>query len=140
MSASFVIPEDGPVLCPWCAGPVDVVGARFSSETPCRRCGHKLWLLWQRGDETNLLRFTGTTVTVEMMDEVKQFARDHTGRHLVLDGPDVRYCSSVVLAKLVNLRLIASQHGKSFRLRRVHAELRRILDLIRLDRVLEMDA
>lgn len=139
MSASFAIPEDGPVLCPWCAGPVEVASARISSEMPCGRCGHKLWLLWLRGEQSHVLRFTGSTITAEMMDEVKQFARDHAGRELVLDGPDVRYCSSVVLAKLVNLRLLVSQHGHAFRLRRVHPELREVLNMTRLDRVLEME-
>lgn len=126
-----------PDRCPVCGSRaiLGVVG-----ETPCPRCGHLLWFAANRINEVTVIHVLDTRIAViELLELLDNAMNDGTMDRIVLNLGSIQQVSSAALGKLIKLTSRASQARGRLRLCNVHADLRHVFRITRLDRVFDID-
>jgi anti-anti-sigma factor len=138
MVISSITTERLPISCRVCGSHLEVEPPVLTRDAPCHRCGHLLWFTWQDKGEIEVFHPTVSLLTRESMDSFLDSVAIRPGVQLVLNLSDVRYFSSAVLSKLIDLKRRAAAVGGRFTIQHVQPELLEVFRVTNLDHVFEM--
>jgi anti-sigma B factor antagonist len=128
--------NEHPDHCPVCGGAT--VPGKAEAEHPCPRCGHLLWFSSEQVGGVTVVHLIDNRVAVmELLDLLDIAMLDGSVDKLVLDFGGIQTVSSAALGKLI--KLVGRARSVSGRLAffHLHADLRRVLQITRLDRVFD---
>ncbi|MFO0908739.1 MAG: STAS domain-containing protein [Isosphaeraceae bacterium] len=126
---------DRPEQCPVCG---DSVGS-VNGQTPCPRCGHLLWFSSERLGDITVVHLSDNRVAImELLDLLDINLLDGGIGTLVLDLGGIQTVSSAVLGKLVKLSGRARSVAGRLAFCQLHADLKRVLQITRLDQVFDI--
>lgn len=91
-------------------------------------------------DDVSLIRIDCDHIDASNVEDFKASMRDvlTESRRLVLDFTDVRFLDSAALAALLWILRNVETHGGDVRLCRAAPQVRAVLELVRLDQLIEM--
>jgi anti-anti-sigma factor len=138
MVISSTTTERLPINCRVCGSDLKVEPPELTRDAPCHRCGHLLWFTWRDLGDVEVFHPTVSLLTRESMDSFLDSVAIRPGVQLVLDLSDVRYFSSAVLSKLINLKRRVAAVGGRFTIQHVHPELLEVFRVTNLDHIFEM--
>lgn len=138
MVISSTTTERLPISCRVCGSHLEVEPPVLTRDAPCHRCGHLLWFTWQDKGDIEVFHPTVSLLTRESMDSFLDSVAIRPGVQLVLDLSDVRYFSSAVLSKLIDLKRRVAAVGGRFTIQHVQPELLEVFRVTNLDHVFEM--
>jgi anti-anti-sigma factor len=138
MVISSTTPEGLRNSCRVCGSDLKVEPPELTRDTPCHRCGHLLWFTWLDKGDVEVFHPTVNLLTRESLDAFLDSVAIRPGVQLVLDLSDVRYFSSAVLSKLINLKRRVAGVGGRFTIQHVQPELLEVFRVTNLDHVFEM--
>jgi anti-anti-sigma factor len=138
MVISSTTTERLPNSCRVCGSHLEVEPPELTRVAPCHRCGHLLWFTWQDKGDIEVFHPTVSLLTRESMDSFLDSVAIRPGVQLVLDLSDVRYFSSAVLSKLIDLKRRVAAVGGRFTIQHVQPELLEVFRVTNLDHVFEM--
>jgi anti-anti-sigma factor len=125
--------------CQVCGSERGVETVNPTLETPCRRCGHRIWFLWESLVNAAILKPTVDVLTRESLDTFLDSVAIKPGVQLVLDLIDVQFMSSAVLGRLITLKKRVQGVGGRLTIRHVNADLLHALKTTRLDQVFDLE-
>ena len=138
MVISSTTPEGLRHRCRVCGSDLKIEPPELTRDVPCHRCGHLLWFTWQDLGDVEIFHPTVNLLSRESLDSFLDSVAIRPGVQLVLDLSDVRYFSSAVLSKLINLKRRVAAVGGRFTIQHVHPELLEVFRVTNLDHVFEM--
>ena len=139
MVISSETPQDQPNRCHVCCSEIKIESSDLPRDAPCPRCGHLLWFTWEDLGDVQVMKPTATILARESLDTFLDSVAMRPGSQLVLDLSEVRFFSSAVLGKLIDLKRRVGAVGGQFTIRRVQPELLEVFQATRLDHVFDME-
>jgi len=125
--------------CPICGADLKVEPSDPSRHAPCQHCGHLVWFTWDNHGNDQVVRPTRNVIPVGSLEKLAGLVEMKPGMRIVFDLTAVKYLSSADLLKLlVFKRKIAALDGHLV-LRHVHADILEVLQITRLDTMLEIE-
>jgi anti-anti-sigma factor len=140
MAISSQTPEGQPDRCHVCGSEVKIEPLEAPGDAPCLRCGHLLWFTWEDMGELEVIKPIENVLRAESLDRFLDSVLIRPGTHIVLDLTRVRFFSSAVFSKLINLKRRAGAVGGRFSLRNVHREVQEVMQITHLDHVFDIEA
>jgi anti-anti-sigma factor len=140
MAISSRTPEEEPAFCPVCCSELKVDAPASASNTPCPRCGYLQWFTWANLGDVGVIRPTGKLLERESLDSFLRWVAIKPGVRLVLELGEVRFFSSAVLSKLIELKRRVASVGGQFTIRQVDPEVLDIFRIARLDHIFDIEA
>jgi len=104
MVISSQTPESQPNRCRVCGSEIKIEPSALPGDAPCLRCGHLLWFTWEDLGEIEVIRPLENVLRAESLDRFLDSVLIRPGTHIVLDLARVRFFSSAVFSKLINLK------------------------------------
>jgi anti-anti-sigma factor len=139
MVISSRTPEGRPNHCPVCGADLQIEPSDPAGDAPCPRCGHLLWFAWEDLGDVRVIRPTGRLLDAESWDSLIDSVTMPKGMRLAIDFSEVRYMSSAVLGKLINLKKKLNGARGRISLRHLHPDLVEVFRITRLDKVLGLE-
>ena len=125
--------------CPICGADPKSEPSNQAPHTPCPQCGHRIWFTWHASGDHHVVTPTGNLIPVGSLEKLTGLLKLKPGMRLVFDLSAVKYLSSADLLKfLVLKRKVAAMHGQVV-LRHVHHDILEVLQITRLDTMLEIE-
>jgi hypothetical protein len=125
--------------CPVCHADLSGEPSDPRRHVPCQHCGHLVWFTWDDDGNDQVVRPTRNVIPVGSLEKLAGLVEMKPGMRLVFDLTAVKYLSSADLLKLlVFKRKIVALHGHLV-LRHVHADILEVLQITRLDTMLEIE-
>jgi anti-sigma B factor antagonist len=134
------LPIYRPDHCPVCR--MDIEDATsydyLTSESPCPRCGHMLWYVSRsEGEVTVIHLIDNRVVLMELLELLDNAIQDGECGLLLINFGSLQQVSSAALGKLVKLMSRADTVRGKLKLCCLHADLRQVFKITRLDRIFE---
>jgi anti-anti-sigma factor len=139
MAISSQTPEGQPDRCPVCGSEAKIKPSGLAGDAPCLRCGHLLWFTWEDLGEIEVIKPIENVLRAESLDRFLDSVLIRPGTHIVLDLTRVRFFSSAVFSKLINLKRRAGAVGGRFSIRNVHPDVLEAMRLTHLDHVFDVE-
>lgn len=133
-------PEGQPNRCHVCGSEVKIEPSDPAGDAPCLRCGHLLWFTWEDLGDIEVIKPLENVLRAESLDKFLDSVLIRPGKHIVLDLTKVRFFSSAVFSKLLNLKRRVGSVGGRFSIRNVHPDLQEAMRITHLDHVFEVEA
>jgi anti-sigma B factor antagonist len=133
--------EGKPDRCPVCGTAVTEAAPRGGpvADAPCPRCGHLLWFVSRSVGDVTVVQLIDTGAAVmELLDLLDRAVVDGKVGRLVINFGSIQQVSSAALGKLVKLMNRAEAVRGRLKLCGLHADLRHVFRITRLDRVFEI--
>ena len=140
MSISSQTPEGQPDRCHVCGSEVKIESSGPATDAPCLRCGHLLWFTWEDLGEIEVIKPIENVLRSESLDKFLDSVVIRPGTHIVLDLAKVRFFSSAVFSKLINLKRRTGSVGGRFSIRNVHPDVHEAMRITHLDHVFDVEA
>lgn len=139
MSESVTANTEKPDHCPVCGTAVGPEPSEAADKAPCPRCGHLLWFMSRRVEGVTVIRLIDSRVAVmELLNLLDNAVGEGKIDRLVIDFGSLQQVSSAALGKLIKLMNHADRVRGKLKLCGLHADLRHVFRLTRLDRVFDM--
>jgi anti-anti-sigma factor len=132
-------PEGQANRCHVCGSEVKIEPSDPAADAPCLRCGHLLWFTWEDQGEIEVIRPVENTLRAESLDRFLDSVVIRPGTHIVLDLTRVRFFSSAVFSKLINLKRRVGSVGGRFSIRNIHHNVLEALRIAHLDHVFTLE-
>ena len=139
MAISSQTPEGQPDRCHVCGSEVKNEPLESPGDAPCLRCGHLLWFTWEDMGEIEVIKPIENVLRSESLDKFLDSVLIRPGTHIVLDLTKVRFFSSAVFSKLINLKRRVGSVGGRFSIRNVHPEVLEAMRITHLDHVFDVE-
>jgi anti-anti-sigma factor len=139
MEVSSQTPEGQPSRCHVCGSEVKIEPSGPAADAPCLRCGHLLWFTWEDLGEIEVIKPIENLLRAESLEKFLDSVLIRPGTHIVLDLIKVRFFSSAVFSKLINLKRRAGAVGGRFSIRNVHPDVLEAMRITHLDHVFDVD-
>jgi anti-anti-sigma factor len=133
-------PEGQPNRCQVCGSEVKIEPSVPVGDAPCLRCGHLLWFTWEDLGDIEVIKPIENVLRAESLDKFLESVVIRPGTHIVLDLTKVRFFSSAVFSKLINLKRRAGAVGGRFSIRNVHPDVHEAMRITHLDHVFDLEA
>lgn len=140
MVISSTTPEGLPASCPVCGSHLKIEPSDPAGDAPCLRCGHLLWFIWENLGDIELIKPIEHMLRAESLDRFLDSVVIRPGAQIVLDLTKVRFFSSAVFAKLINLKRRVGSVGGRFSIRNLHPDVREAMQITHLDHVFDVEA
>lgn len=131
-------PEVQPNRCRVCGSEVKIEPSGPAGDAPCLRCGHLLWFTWEDLGEIEVIKPLENVFRAESLDRFLDSVVIRPGTHIVLDLSKVRFFSSAVFSKLINLKRRVGSVGGRFSIRHINPEVLEALRIAHLDHVFDV--
>jgi anti-anti-sigma factor len=139
MVISSRTPEGRPKHCPVCGFDLKIEPSDPAGDAPCPRCGHLLWFVWEDLGDVQIIRPTASRLDQESWDSLIDSVTVDQGVRLVIDFSEVRYISSAILGKLINLKKKLNAARGGLNIRHLHPDLVEVFRITRLDQLLGLE-
>ncbi len=128
MNFSMSLPGDKPDRCPVCG-----TGVRGAA---CPQCGHLLWFASRQIGDLTIIQLTDTRAAVmELLDLLDNAVIDGMIGRLLINFGCIQQVSSAALGKLIKLMNRADAVRGHLALCGLHADLRQVFRITRLDQI-----
>jgi anti-anti-sigma regulatory factor/predicted RNA-binding Zn-ribbon protein involved in translation (DUF1610 family) len=132
--------EGGHDRCPACGAVIEPGPSARAAKAHCPRCGQRLWFVRENPEDDLVIKLEYTGTRPAHLDEIiSQVPKRVRIGDLVLDFQEVRGIYSADLAKLITLKKQIGAVGAGLKIRHLHADLREIFRITRLDEVFEIE-
>ena len=139
MVISSRTPEGQHNRCHVCGSEVKIEPSDPAGEAPCPRCGHLLWFTWEDLGDIEVIKPIEHVLRSESLDRFLDSVVIRPGTHIVLDLAKVRFFSSAVFSKLINLKRRVGSVGGRLSIRNLHHDVLEAMRITRLDHVFDME-
>jgi anti-anti-sigma factor len=140
MVISSRTPEGLAAHCPVCGSHIEIEPTSLAQDAPCHRCGYLIWFAWEDRGDVEVFRPTVSLLSKESLDSFLDSVAIRPGVQLVLDLSDVRFFSSPVLSRLINLKRRVTAVGGRVRIQHIIPEVLEIFRIAHLEHVFELEA
>jgi len=138
MVISSRTPDGQPDRCHVCGSEIKLEPSDPAADAPCVRCGHLVWFTWEDLGDIEVIKPIEHVLRAESMDKFLDSVVIRPGTQIVLDLAKVRFFSSAVFSKLINLKRRVGAVGGRFCIRNLHPDVRESLRLTHLDHVFDV--
>jgi anti-anti-sigma factor len=140
MVISSRTPDGQPDRCHVCGSEIKIESSDPAGDVPCPRCGHLVWFTWEDLGETEVIKPIEQMLRAESLERFLDSVMIRPGTQIVLDLANVRFFSSAVFSKLINLKRRVGSVGGRFSIRNLHPDLRESMELTHLDHIFDVQS
>jgi anti-sigma B factor antagonist len=136
--------DSKPDFCPVCGTQVADEATsderRRGEASPCPHCGHMLWFVSRQVDDVTVVQLIDSRVAMmELLDLLDHAVEDGLlNARLLINFGSLQQVSSAALGKLVKLMGKAGALRGHLKLCGLHADLRHVFRITRLDKIFEV--
>ena len=129
------------MTCPVCGLDLEILPT--ADDVACPSCGHGHWYRVERVGDVEIVHLKGEGLITEqnimrVLERVRTLINDRGWDRILLNFEGVTYVSSTILAHLVNLARMSSQHHAHLKLCGLRPDVQDIFRITRLEAYFDM--